>query len=259
LREAHRVLPRLAAPSAYLRAVTGGFGVFVARNRFRKPVTVISDRVMQGLLSRDFVEPAPDDGHKSGKPERQKYRLGPSGVSFLRRLGARGEDRYAAQHRQMEQKRLPPDEWTPCRVWVNEGESPIGWLRRRKGSNGRPLLSDAAFDAAERLREDFTLARLMPRVTTDWNLAPGTAPRRRGPETALAVTDAALAARQRVHDALSAVGPGLSDALLQVCCHLKGLEEAERDLNWPRRSGKLVLAMALDRLAIHYGLTGRET
>ncbi|MFP4003568.1 MAG: DUF6456 domain-containing protein, partial [Alphaproteobacteria bacterium] len=49
-------------------------------------------------------------------------------------------------------------------------------------------------------------------------------------------------------------GPGLADALLQVCCHLKGLEEAERALGWPRRSGKLVLAIALERLAVHYGM-----
>jgi len=39
-----------------------------------------------------------------------------------------------------------------------------------------------------------------------------------------------------------------------VCCHLKGLEEAEQIENLPQRSGKVVLLTALSALARHYGL-----
>ena len=63
------------------------------------------------------------------------------------------------------------------------------------------------------------------------------------------------AARDRVASALSGLGPGLSDVALRVCCFLEGLEACERRMGWSARSGKVVLKIALQRLAEHYGLT----
>lgn len=131
-------------------------------------------------------------------------------------------------------------------VTVNLAESPLGWLVRRG------ILSAAQFEAGERLRADFTRACLAPRVTMRWDAAPA-ARHARGPGGATAgETEGQIAARQRFDAAIAAAGPGLADVLWRVVCAGDGLETAEKALGWPARAGKLVLGIALDRLAIHY-------
>lgn len=136
-------------------------------------------------------------------------------------------------------------------VPVNSAEIPLGWLARRKDSGGQAYLTREEVDAGERLRMDFTYAQLSPRVTQAWAAPIGSGPSGYRPEAE--PRDSQLAAKERFLRALDAVGPGLSDVLVAVCCHLQGLEQAERGLGWPVRSGKVVLKIALQRLAGHYG------
>jgi Domain of unknown function (DUF6456) len=68
------------------------------------------------------------------------------------------------------------------------------------------------------------------------------------------MSDGALIAREKFHFALAEVGPELSGILYSVVCLASGLEQAELRLALPPRSGKAVLALALTRLARHYGL-----
>jgi hypothetical protein len=63
-----------------------------------------------------------------------------------------------------------------------------------------------------------------------------------------------LDARRRVEAALAAAGPGLATIVERVVCEGEGLATAERAMGWPARAGKVVLAIALDRLAAHYRL-----
>ena len=44
--------------------------------------------------------------------------------------------------------------------------------------------------------------------------------------------------------ALMAVGPEVSGVLVDICCELKGLEEAEKANGWPQRPGKVVPQIA---------------
>lgn len=133
-------------------------------------------------------------------------------------------------------------------VTVNLLESPLGWLR------ARGLVDQRQFDAGERLRGDWTMASLAPRVTMRWDGGPGGSGRR-GPDAPLDPTLAGIAAKRRFEEAVAAAGKGLGDILWRVVCDGEGLEGAETALGWPRRSGKLVLTMALDRVADYYGIS----
>src|SRR6195952_1233040 len=138
------------------------------------------------------------------------------------------------------------------RVMVNDSESPLAWLARRKGRDGRTMISPNQFVAGEKVRADFTRGQLTPRVTSNWAEPSGGS---RGPKGGAGeMTDLTAASRQRVRLAMEACGPEFSGLLMDVCCFLRGLEEVERERGWPSRSAKIVLQLGLDRLARHYGL-----
>lgn len=128
-------------------------------------------------------------------------------------------------------------------VTVNLRESPLTWLKSRGHVDARQ------YEAGERLRADFETASLGARVTMRWDASP-----RGGRGEALDPTLAQIAAKRRFDAAAAAVGPGLRDVLWRVVCANEGLAAAEKGLGWPARAGKLVLGLALDRLADHYGL-----
>lgn len=160
----------------------------------------------------------------------------------------------AAESLRRQQKSSPPEAASQSLPNFNDAESPLSWLRSRKSRNGKPMISDAQYIAGERLRFDFERAMLARRTTTNWDTA-GTGGR--SGNTAAELSDGAVAARQRYHQALDAVGPELASILQQVCCMMAGIEEAERALDLPQRSGRAVLGLGLTALARHYGLLGQ--
>lgn len=130
-------------------------------------------------------------------------------------------------------------------VTVNLAESPLSWL------HARGHLDDRLFDAGERLRADYERAQLSPNVTMRWDPV-----RVKGSgEQGMTQTEKQVAARQRFDSALREAGRGLEDILWRVVCAGETLPVAEKALAWPARSGKLVLKLALDRVADFYRIT----
>ena len=130
-------------------------------------------------------------------------------------------------------------------VTVNRTESPLGWLFVRGHVTQRQ------FDAGERLRGDWERAQLAPRVTMAWDCAP-VASGRSGAAPKSDLGSAQIDARRRFDHAIANAGPGLSDILWRIVCAGEGMREAESALGWPARAGKLVLTLALDRIADYY-------
>lgn len=236
-REARRIFRKLqGADAALVRTENGKFLVHRGGKPDRSHGLCASEYVA-GFRTRDWLVPCGTD------PE--SFRLSDAGAAWLRRTEADG-DPYAAQH-QMRKARLIVDAQGIERwATVNTAESPLGRLHAMK------LIDTAQFAAGEKLRRDYTIAQLAPRLGVD--LTAQTVLGRRGHKHDQLLADTVIGAKQRFRAAMKAAGPGLSDLLFDVCCALMGLEEAERQFGWPSRAAKVVLGIALDRLALHYGL-----
>ena len=128
---------------------------------------------------------------------------------------------------------------------VNVAESPLGWLLAHGHGTRRQ------FDAGEWLRSDWECAQLAPRVTMAWDAAP-VARGRGGASAGMDLNGAQLDARRRFDQAIAAAGPGLADILWRIVCAGEGMRDAETALGWPARAGKVVLTLALDRIADYY-------
>ncbi len=243
---AYRILVRLTAHGAMLIREKGRWRLSAPggdRNGREVDPQLASTLLRRGLLA---VE---NDG---------ALRITASGSALVRRRLAGAED-FARQHQDRAEIAVDDAELGRRHVTINHDESPLSWLRRRKDRNGRPMLDAAEFEAGERLRSDYERAHLMPRVTANWNAAVPAGKRSGGGNSTAELTEVALAARRRVEVALGALDPELANIAVDFCCFLKGLEEIERERQWPTRSAKVVLRLALAALARQYGLVTQAT
>ena len=139
-----------------------------------------------------------------------------------------------------------------ARVRYSLPDSPAVALARRRDRDGRPFLSEALVAAAERLREDYELARMGHAAAGGWETLVTAPP----PAPEASAAPGPSQARDRVARALHELGPGLGDIALRCCCYQEGLETAEKRLGWSARSAKVVLRIALQRLNAHYRALG---
>ena len=258
-REGRRILRRLAEPGAVM-AIAPEMDKAAVLREFadgRTMRTGVLDRaVAQAFMLKDWIS-----CRKTGRVS--TYEITSAGRSALKRL-IDEEDRrrhgtveeatpFGDQHRVWGDREVI-DDAGPRRLRYNMAESPIGVLGRRRDKDGKPFLDSELVQAGERLREDFELAQMGPRVAQNWDrfLTGGD---RGGFQPDNGQGEGPGQARARVAAALRDLGPGLGDVALRCCCFLEGLEVAERRMGWAARSGKIVLRIALQRLRRHYDET----
>lgn len=269
--QSRRVLRRLAEPGAELVVAPGLAKAIVSRDEIR---TAILDRDLAERMALDrWVEQVSQSTRIS------RYRLSAAGRAELRRLSHGGPPRpadfadarpvgqeqpeqpgmaeaaagfdHADRHRVWGERSLPDTEdGKPRRMRVNLAESPLQLLARRRDAQGNAFLPPDLVAAGEQLREDFELAQMGPRVAQNWDRFMTAGIDEGGRRDRMG--GGSDRARARVSEALRELGPGMGDLVLQVCCFLEGLEMTERRLGWAARSGKVVLKLALERLARHY-------
>lgn len=225
---------KLMHRQAYLRRLDESrFGLFRDAQKSSRPQADIAAAHVAAWRKADLVQG--DD----------RVTLSPTGRAFLRRLMTEyADEAFRAQHGAV----------GPAAV---EGavrqvrHSPLQWLKARKQSKGFGL-QDIDFAAGEELMRDYDRAAFHPRQTMNWQrpiFVDGGVPDR-GDHAPVHIVDA----RRKLQAALDYTGPGLAEVALAVCCAEVGLEECERGFDLPKRSGKLMLKMALTRLSVFYGL-----
>ncbi|MEM8570123.1 MAG: DUF6456 domain-containing protein [Pseudomonadota bacterium] len=261
-REARRILRRLCEKGAFLAVAPSMEKAVVLREVVpgrQNRIAVVDRDVAHAFALQEWI-----GCEKQGKIA--CYTITAVGRAALKRLLAEERQSKAAktgsresqgpfqeQHREFaERVVMSSDGSGEKRVRYNLAESPLSVLGRKQGRDGNPYLSAELIEAGERLREDFELAQMGARVTQNWERFLTGGGGRGAFSTDKGPSDGPTAARERVGRALEALGPGLSDIVFRVCCFLEGLEAAERRLGWSARSGKVVLKIALERLAMHY-------
>ncbi|WP_410217212.1 DUF6456 domain-containing protein [Paracoccus sp. (in: a-proteobacteria)] len=274
-RQALRVLRRLAEPGAVMASAPTMDKAIVTRDDIR---TAVLDRSLAEVIAlKGWVVQTRQGGRI------QRYVIAPAGREALREMLRSPRQRgavpgagsfedaepvhgsepvtgmaeapatfdHAERHRVWDDRVIEdPEDGRRRQARVNIAESPLLVLARRRDQQGQPFLTPGMVVAGERLREDFELAQMGPRVTQNWDgfMTAGIDVSRHGS----GYRGGSESARDRVALALRELGPGLGDVVLRVCCFLEGIELTERRLGWSARSGKIVLRLALMRLERHY-------
>ena len=260
-RDSLRVLRALLEPDTLLVIADGVDDAVVVHNcGDGRPVrrAVLTRDVAEALALKEFIA-----GTVSGRLAR--YTITPAGRSEVRRLLAETESRRASARGQAEDTDvidagdvfLGADTERRSRKRSAGAESPLSVLARRKRNSGGAWLTPELVAAGLRFRESWEIAHLGGEMTRDWDklvagrissggckgAGGGTATRR-------------LEAEQGLAAAIRALGPDMAEAVIMAVCQEQGMEDIEDQLDYPARSGKIVLRIALNTLARHYAEAG---
>ncbi|SMH57141.1 hypothetical protein SAMN05661107_3360 [Maritimibacter sp. HL-12] len=255
-RDTLRTLRALLEPRNLLVVAEGVEDAVVVHNAGDdRPIrrAVVGREVAEALALRELIA-----GTQVGRIAR--YTITAEGRAEAGRLIAEAESRRASGAGQSDDAagtptRLPKARRVEPRRRPVGADAPLHVLARRRRTDGSFFLPPELVAAAIRFRESYEIASINGGVTRDWDklvagrvssgrVANGSAPTRR------------LEAEESLSAAIRALGPDLAESVILAVCHEEGMEEIEDRLEFPARSGKIVLRIALRSLQRHYASTG---
>ncbi|WP_051332808.1 DUF6456 domain-containing protein [Cucumibacter marinus] len=176
----------------------------------------------------------------------------PGARTWLRRQLAGGNG-FADQHREL--MRGAEGEL------INLAESPLARLAQ-PGNGEPPFLAPHHLTTGERIRVIVERSGLTPSVTARYGAEGRVDGTGAGPCDGIGMLDMHIEARRQLEALNGALQPDCARVVIDVCGHLKGLQQVEAEYRWPRRSAKMVLRVGLDLAAAHFGYstvaTGRR-
>jgi hypothetical protein len=133
--------------------------------------------------------------------------------------------------------------------------SPTSLLRDFARGQGQRAVRAPSFDADSikawrRFQEDYEVACIEDPRFNDWDSVLDRHDHETWGPFDGPTDDGTRAARLR--SAVLYLGPDLATVMLRFFCLQEGMKEMEKRLNWPARSGKVVIAIAARRLADYY-------
>lgn len=236
-----RVLKRLAVDGGCILRADGRWVVASGQDKRRKTTLRLSCEEVRGMVSDGVIAAVGD-----------VYQLTEEGLSHARRAAA-PIDAFRRQHQQLVRKSISTEGGAFVDVDTDVGRSPVRKMNAASCTNGRKAFSHRAMLASEKYCTDCERAQAGPRVTSDWSSAGSRA--KRGASSAFGgLTQGQRNAHERVQAAEDALGSGLSEVAKAFCVDGRSLTAIEQAFGWPRSSARVVLGLALERLADHYGL-----
>ncbi len=260
-RDSLRVLRALLEPETLLVIADGVEDAVVVRNSGDgRPVrrAVLGRDVAEALVLKEFIS-----GTVSGRLAR--YTITAAGRAEVRRLLAETESRRAAARGMAEDTDvidagevfLGADTERRSRRRSAGAESPLSVLARRKRGSGGAWLSPDLVAAGLRFRESWELANMGGQMTRDWDrLVAGRLSSGGGRSGGGGASTRRLEAEEGLAAAIRALGPDMAETVILAVCQEQGMEDIETRLDYPARSGKIVLRIALNTLSRHYAETG---
>ncbi|HBZ44149.1 MAG TPA: helix-turn-helix domain containing protein [Maritimibacter sp.] len=251
-RDILRALKALSDPKALLVIADGVEDAVVVVNTDEdRPVrrAVVSRAVAEMLALQEWI-----DGRSKGRLGRYKI-TGAGRTELSRRIAATESARVQVT-----------DDTRKTRTTQGTGqkrtagaEPPLTVLARRKRTGGEPFLPPELVRAAERFKESYEIARAAGMLGDDLDdllLDRLAAPKRVAQGSSAEAIPRGALALEHLTKAVRCLGPELSRTVILAVCRETGMETIEKQLDYPARSGKIVLRIALNSLARHYDETG---